>query len=577
MKGVKRFKGIHMKIILYFVTSFFIISLITGIVQYNINSEALFEDAKINVIKLAKAGALLIDGDRHEKLLVEEDMLGEDYKIIRSEMQDFMKETEVSSIYTLTKLGNDKTQFIVDADAVDQPLLGEEYHYMPDMEPAFQGTASAEADFYTDAWGTVVSGYAPLKNSDGEIVAIVAADLDVNYILQQNKELIGRLVMSSLIGMILMIIISIIISRKITKPINTLVKDLSDRFTGIHSDGGDLTKSIEIKTGDEIELLADSMSNFIGNIRKAIIQVKETGENVSTSANALNTSVNENLVAVDEVSTAIESIAAGATDQASDIGNIASGIQSIAADVNENEKKINNINDATELTKKLIDNGLEAINNQSIKSDESMKAFENVIAVVKKLTAGVANIENILSKITDISEQTNLLALNAAIEAARAGEQGKGFSVVAEEVKKLAEESSISAQEISQILHSINIDVQETVEQIDNSNSLAIEQRDAVSITSDAFNDITKEVENIIDAIELINTSFKVIGDNTNDISDKIQNVSAVSQENAAISEEVSASSEEQSATMHEMGETARMLNDLSIRLEEVIANFKVE
>lgn len=576
MEREKTFKSIQSKLILFFVSAFFIISLITGIIQYTTTADTIFSEAQINVMKLAKAGSLLIDGDRHEKLLVEEDMLSDDYRIIRAEMQDFMKETEVSSFYTLTKLGSEKTQFIVDADEVDQPSLGEEYHYMPDMVSAFQGISSADQDFYTDAWGTVLSGYAPLKNSHNEIIAIVAVDLDVSYILKQKRQLIIRLVISGLIGMLLMIIISIFISRKITKPINDLVKNLSDRFSGIHSTGGDLTKSIEIKTGDEIELLADSISSFIGNIRKAMIQVKNTGENVFNSANALNVSINENQNVLEGVNTAIENIASGATDQARDVNDISSGIQEISKDMVENENKVSAINNAAGETRNLINNGLEAVNNQSIKTDESMEAFQKVTISVDKLTREIEDVEKILSTITNISEQTNLLALNAAIEAARAGEYGRGFAVVAEEVRKLAEESAISTKEITQILENINKDAEEVVDQIGKSNLIAEEQKNAVDSTSIIFNQITEEIESVIADMSIINTSFKVIGDNTYSISDKIQNVAAVSEENAAMSEEVSASSEEQYATMQEIGATAEELNNLSNNLAKIISTFKI-
>lgn len=576
MERKKTLNGIQMKLILFFVSAFFIISLITGVIQYNTNAESILKEAQLNVVKLAKAGSLLIDGDRHEKLLVEEDMLTDDYQIIRSKMQGFMKETEVSSFYTLTMLGSANTQFIVDADEENQPPIGEEYHYMPDMAPVFQGTASAERDFYTDEWGTVLSGYAPLRNSKDEIVAIVAVDLDVSYIIQQKNQLITRLVVSGLVGMILMIIISIFISRKITKPINELVNNLSERFNGIYANGGDLTNSIEIKTGDEIELLADSISNFIGNIRKAMIQVKSTGENVSNSASILNISINENQTVLEGVNTAIENIASGASDQARDVSDVSSGIQEISKDMDENEIKVNAINTAAGETRNLIITGLEAVNNQSIKTDESMEAFQKVTASVDKLTKEIEDVEKILSTITNISEQTNLLALNAAIEAARAGEYGRGFAVVAEEVRKLAEESTISTKEIAEILENINKDAGEVVDQIGKTNVIAKEQKNAVDSTSLIFNQITKEVESVIADIGIINTSFKLIGDNTNSISDKIQNVAAISEENAAMSEEVSASSEEQYASMEEIGETAKELNHLSDNLAKIISSFKI-
>ncbi len=571
MKREKSFKGIQSKIILYFVTLFFVISLATGLVQYKINTDIQFQQARDEVKELAAAAALIIDGEAHATLINEEDQSSDNYKETRSKLQEFMEDTGVAGVFTLVEAGADKTQFIVDADE-DPAELGMEYNYLSEMETAFEGTSTADDEMTTDQWGTVLSGYAPVKNNKGEVVAIVGVDLNASYINQQKRQQMMISLISSLIGLILMAIVSIFIARKITKPINTLV----ELFDELSSAGGDLTKKIEIKTGDELESLANSVSKFIENIRGIIIQVKNTGENVAGSANSLNVSIHESQTVLEEVNTAIENIASGATDQATDVSDISYGIQEISKDMDENENKVNAINNATGETRRLIDSGIEAVNNQSIKTDENMEAFQKVTRSVEKLAKEIEDVEKILSTITNISEQTNLLALNAAIEAARAGEHGKGFAVVADEVRKLAEESAVSTKEIAQILENINKDTRETVGQIEKSNLIAKDQKEAVDSTSVIFDQITKEVENVITAIDGINTSFAIIGENTNTVADKVQNVSAVSQENAAISEEVSASSEEQNAAMEEMGVAAQELNELSINLEKLISTFKI-
>lgn len=571
MKNLKRFKGIQAKIVLYFVILFFVISLITGAVQYKINTDIQIQDAAANAERLAAAAALLIDGDIHETLVSKDDQASDGYKEIRNKMQEFTKDTGVAGVFTVTKNGDDKTQIIV-TGYEDPAEIGHEYPYFPEMGTAFEGSSSSIEGIYEDEWEAKFSGFAPVKNSQGEIVAIVNLNTDASEVIQRKAQLGIILGLGSLLGLILMVILSIFIARRISKPINTLVQ----LFDELSSAGGDLTKKIEIKTGDEIELLANSVSKFIENIREIIIQVKDTGENVASSANTLNVSIHDSQTVLEEVNTAIDNIASGATDQARDVSDVSYGIQEISKDMDENESKVNSINDATGQTRILINDGIEAVNNQSIKTDENMKAFQKVSTSVNKLTKEIEDIEKILSTITNISEQTNLLALNAAIEAARAGEHGNGFAVVAEEVRKLAEESAISTTEIAQMLENINKDAEEAVDQIEISNLIAKEQKEAVDSTSVIFNQITKEVESVIAGIAVINTSFKVIGNNTDSISNKVQNVSAVSQENAAVSEEVSASSEEQNAAMQEIGATAEELNELSHNLENIISTFKV-
>lgn len=186
MKIEKKFKGIQVKIVLYFVTLFFVISLVTGAVQYKINTDIQFQHARDEVTKLASAAALLIDGDSHEKLVNKEDQSSDNYKEIRNKMQEFMKDTEVAGVFTMVEGGDGKTQFIVDADE-DPAELGQEYDYFLEMETAFEGTPIADNEMITDQWGTVLSGYAPIKNNKDQTIAIVGVDIDASEILQQKK------------------------------------------------------------------------------------------------------------------------------------------------------------------------------------------------------------------------------------------------------------------------------------------------------------------------------------------------------------------------------------------------------
>lgn len=398
------------------------------------------------------------------------------------------------------------------------------------------------------------------------------------YELQAEKEITNSIkLVKSLVEKTLVLIGSSLITasiisaftwvfatKNIYRPIKRLVKDFEEL-----SLSKDLTRHIEIKTDDELELLANSINDFIDSINHVIVQVKNSGQNVATSASSLNLSINQSQYALEEVNNAIENVTVGASEQAKDMSDISFGIQKISTDMDNNKNKIIEIDNATGKTRKLIDNGLEAISNQSIKTDANLKAFQKVIVVVDNLVSKIEEIESILSTITNISKQTNLLALNAAIEAARAGEHGRGFSIVADEVRSLAEESASSTEQISKILYDINADAKKVVHQIADANSTIKDQKNAVDSTSITFKEITTEVENIITAIISIGISFKEIGEQTNYLSNKTQDVSA-------ISEEVSASSEEQNATMQEISATTEHLSILSTSLEQLIATFKI-
>lgn len=572
MIGIKKVRGIQGKLIVSFVMLTVMVTLITGIIQYRSRSEEILEDTKQQVFKLSAAAALLIDGDEHEKLTKEEHQLTDTYSDIKNKIIEFQKETGVTYIYTLVKASDNKTNFIIDADEAEGAALGDEYKYLPAMDSAFNGVAVADDEVYKDDWGVFLSGYAPIKNSEGKVVAIVGVDIDARHILERKNAVIKGIVINIVFSIGLTLILAILISKKIIKPIHYLV----ERFEELSMAGGDLTKRIEIKTGDELESLGQAITKFIGNIRDIVKQISDNAEVVSDSADNLDVYVIQTKRAIGEVTDAIQGIAQGATEQAGNVNDVTYWIKKIAIDINQNEDNINNINKSVNNTRTLISNGVVAVTNQNEKTEENLNAFNKVKDAVEKFTKEIKEVENILSTITNISNQTNLLALNAAIEAARAGEHGKGFSIVADEVRKLAEGSTSAVEEIGQILQRINSDSIEAIKELNNANLIAKEQKIAVDDTSTTFKEITIELEAMIHSIDIISGSFKEIAENTNTISDRIQEVSSVSQENAAIVEEVSASSEEQNTSMEKIGEVAKGLNISSKKLEEIILKFKI-
>ncbi|NYE56791.1 methyl-accepting chemotaxis protein [Carboxydothermus ferrireducens] len=342
---------------------------------------------------------------------------------------------------------------------------------------------------------------------------------------KKQSTLIGIIILFSIFLSVLTMILTI---RKVAKPLT----DLTAKVDQIAK--GDLSVTIDYDSKDEVGILASSMNVMVQSFSEIATQIKEKSTLLTKESENLSATSEEMAASAQEVAKAMQQVSAGASTQAQDLTNIAALTENTATKANAGKKEMDNL----------------------VKSIQQIKsAFELVVEKIKTLAASIMNINNVTNAITEISDQTNLLALNAAIEAVRAGEAGKGFAVVAEEVRKLAEKSKSSTDEITKIILSVQNDANEVIKTSDNVDAFIKEQIKAVESSVLAFGDILQAVD---------------------EIADKIQQVSAVTEESSAAAEEVAATSEELSASSEELAAIAQNLNLIATDMENTVNKFKV-
>jgi methyl-accepting chemotaxis protein len=288
------------------------------------------------------------------------------------------------------------------------------------------------------------------------------------------------------------------------------------------------------------------------------------------------TSAGELLTGTKEITTAIEEIEHGVVQQAEDSEVCLRQMDNLSEKINmvsENSNKIAKIADETNT---IVDSGMEALNVLRTNVESTVEITTKVIEEINELKHSSMAISKIIDAINEIADQTNLLSLNASIEAARAGEAGKGFSVVADEIRKLADQSVASVNEIRIIVDDINVKTNGTVAIAKRAEDVVEVQGKSLEEAGKVFDEIQTKFGMLMSDLDEITSGIDTIAEAKTQTIDSIQSISAVSQETAAASEQVTETANRQLAQVEELNKAATDLSANSADLAEAMNLFKV-
>ncbi|MEH7732896.1 methyl-accepting chemotaxis protein [Bacillus pumilus] len=339
---------------------------------------------------------------------------------------------------------------------------------------------------------------------------------------------------------------------------------------------GDLTQHIEVRTHDEIGKLAQSFNEMSAKLKQVIQAVQNSIENVAASSEELTASAGQTAQATEHITSSIEQFS-NSNEHQNDM------IEKSSVQLNEMDRSFSHMVDTTShMMESSIDSsktaqaGGELVQKTAGQMQTIEQAVKEAELVIQGLEQKSKDITNILGVINGIADQTNLLALNAAIEAARAGEAGRGFSVVAEEVRKLAEQSGSSSKEIESLTNEI-------VEEIKKSQNMfkqvAGEVQSGLDITDEtkiSFEKITDKTSEMTEQMKQMNGTAKELSHGSNDISHAVNQIKELSRESSAGFQDIAASAEEQLASMEEISSSSATLSQMAEELRELIKQFKI-
>lgn len=397
----------------------------------------------------------------------------------------------------------------------------------------------------------------------------------IDAIKLENEKAIKKLKDTSFFVLVISLIISaflvLYVRRKMTAPLKLVTNAANLIATG------DLTQEdVAFSSKDEIGQLANVFNSMKNTLHSLIKNVQMNTQQLSAAAQELSASTEEITAATEDVTQQVSETADLAQLSASAAGESARATEETARGVQRIAEATQTLNATSVDASETATNGSEIIEQAKQQMTVINDSTHTVNELVQKLAQQTEEIGNITKVITDITDQTNLLALNAAIEAARAGEHGKGFAVVADEVRKLAEESKNSANMIVALTMEIQNDT-ENVEKAVSGSLLSVE--DGVRIITDAgesFNSIFAAVNNMTSQIQEISATSEEISASAEQVSASVNEISNGSKMSSSKVDSIAAAMEEQLATMEEISKVAVSLSDSSQDLQTEIQKFRV-
>ena len=561
--------GIFAQLFLWLAVLLLLGNSLLGFFAYSRSKTALFRQIQSNAKNVAQCAAMSVSGDLL-RTIKEGDEGSDTYNCVLEELALFRDNAEIEYIYTLRQVGESYV-FVVDSDPEEPADIGEECELTDGLYIAFtEAVTAADEEPFTDEWGSHLSAYSPVFDG-AEVVGAVGVDFSANWIEEQMLSLRNLVLVICLATYVISMVILGLLMMKFKKGMSKL----NDKVMELAGGSGDLTKEIDITTGDELEVIAGNMNAFLQQVRELIKEVAQSTEEILATGEEMSVTVNENTRIMNVMNSEIADItgnmeqsAASSKELSENLAESAEQIIKFAQDVEEIRENVRKANESAQasaaMAKENRKNAMEYIavmQERMRKTGKDMQKIEQVRKIAEEIGA--------------IASQTRMLSLNAQIEAARAGEMGAGFAVVATEVGNLSNDIDASVTEIN----TINGQVLEAVGTLtDVLEEMVRFVSEDVAKDYDSFAGLGEEygttTEVIRQQMQEIGSQSAHISKEIMEVNESVQQITATVTETAESANDIAASTGQIAESLERLSSTSQMNSNHSSKLNEQVTKY---
>lgn len=451
-------------------------------------------------------------------------------------------------------------QFYLDKEAIDMLLTHKHPTY---SQP------------YTYAGMDRLSGYAPIfkdHDSSKEIIAISVIDFDANIVKERTWDVVRNGILISIFPMLIASIITGFLIRRKVRPISVLIQQAKEI-----ANGNLAVPETKINSKDEVADLANTLNRMTANLQNMIMTMRSTSNTLTNNADETASTLNDMSNTIQGVANNIEEVTSAVTAGMHHAENATDVLTSLAQDLQKIQSNANNSADNARQTMELATEGERLA--KDISNDMALihSGSGEVRQTVENLVTSATKIQTITTSIANIASQTNLLALNASIEAARAGEHGKGFAIVAEEVRKLAEQSNQEVLQVEQLIQDIMKHVQQVMSSTNDNTQYIEKGTETVRLTAQSLGNISTAVAATVEEMITISNAMTAENQKSTRIVQMIQQLTESIRDIEETMNMITVAAQQTTASIDEVAQGSNETNHMAHTLEQHVKAFELK